>query len=291
MASPQPTDAHLRVAHSINEAIMLRDFTKRQRKILDLILRLSWGCGKKEAYIPRQKDFMIVGIAESHISSEIKWLQESQIIFTDGQEYKFNKDFAQWQVSRVKPFEPDKLTELVRINLNGTYRIGKNQEETYQNGKSENRKLPKTVRKNLLKQEVKTSQNSKNGNNPSPQTPLPPLTPPLKEKLKKSKERRGRGGARAGARAPSTSPNDLVKVESKESELCQEFIDKMPYYFGRQPDAREKAQARDFVKEFVLAGADKDMINEALKEAINCGKPYVSYVRKIVLSWMGVKSK
>ena len=119
MANPQPTDAHLRMAHSINEAIMLRDFTKRQRKVLDLILRLSWGCGKKTAIIPRQRDFGAVGIGETHITAELSWLIESKIIATDSGEYSFNKDFDQWQVSRVKPYQPEKLTELVRLNLNG----------------------------------------------------------------------------------------------------------------------------------------------------------------------------
>jgi hypothetical protein len=151
MANPQPTDAHLRIAHSINEAIMLRDFTKRQRKILDLILRLSWGCGKKTANIPRQRDFMVIGIAESHISSELNWLTESQVIRVEGSYYSFNKDFDQWQVSRVKPFNPQKLTELVRLNLN----------HTYQNSKLAGDELTKTVSKDLPKQVVSTSQNSK----------------------------------------------------------------------------------------------------------------------------------
>ena len=120
MANPQPTDAHLRVAHTINEAIMMRDFSKRQRKILDLILRLSWGCNKKSAIIPKQRDFEIVGIGEGHIKIELNWLTESHIINIEDTTYSFNKDFDQWQVSRVKPFTPEKLTELVSFNLNGT---------------------------------------------------------------------------------------------------------------------------------------------------------------------------
>jgi len=171
MANPQPTDAHLRVAHSINEAIMMRDFTKRQRKILDLILRLSWGCGKKEACIPYQKDFMIVGIAESHISTELKWLQVSKIIIVEGQTYSFNKDFCQWQISRVRPFQPDRLTELVSLNLNNTYRIGKSLKD----------ELPKTGSGDFPKQEVGTSQNSK----------LP--TPNLASAKERGGEGRGKG--------------------------------------------------------------------------------------------------
>jgi len=159
MANPQPTDAHLRVAHSINEAIMLRDFSKRQRKILDLILRLSWGCGKKTAYIPRQRDFEVIGIKETHISTALAWLVESKIISINSTEYAFNKDFDQWQVSRVSPYTPEKLTELVRKNLNN------------------NRELTKTVSENLLKGEVSTYHNSK--------FPTPNLASP-KESIKEN---------------------------------------------------------------------------------------------------------
>jgi len=115
--NPQPTDPHLIVAHSIWEAIMQRDFSKRQVKILDLILRLSWGCGKKYAIIPKQKDFQVVGVGEGHIKAELNWMVTSKIITIDGDQYSFNKMFEEWQVSRVLPFIPEKLTELVSINI------------------------------------------------------------------------------------------------------------------------------------------------------------------------------
>lgn len=143
MANPQPTDAHIRIAHSITEAIMVRDFSKRQRKILDLILRLSWGCGKKYAYIPLQRDFTIVGVNEVDVKKELIWLEVSKVIFRTENIYSFNKDFEQWEVSRVKPWEPQKLSKLLSINLNG------------------DDELSKTLSENLVKHEVKTSQNTK----------------------------------------------------------------------------------------------------------------------------------
>jgi hypothetical protein len=144
MANPQPTDAHLRVAHKINEAVMMRDFSKRQRKILDLILRLSWGCGHKEAYIPLQRDFVVVGVLEVDIKRELDWLEESQVIHRQGPLYWFNKDYEQWQVSRVKPYLPKKLSELLSKNLNGS-----------------RPELSELLSKNLVKHEVNTSQNTK----------------------------------------------------------------------------------------------------------------------------------
>ena len=162
MANPQPTDAHLRVAHSISEAIMTRDFTKRQRKILDLILRLSWGCGKKEARIPHQRDFSCVGVHEVDIKSELTWLEVSKVITRQESFYWFNKDFDLWEVSRVKPYQPEKLSELLSLNLNG-----------------ENHELSETLSKNLVKHEVNTKQNTK--------FPTPNLASP-KERLNKDKE-------------------------------------------------------------------------------------------------------
>jgi len=153
MANPQPTDAHLRIAHTITEAIMLRDFTKRQRKILDLILRLSWGCGKKEAYIPKQRYFTVVGIYETDIKTELDWLQASKIIERLNCFYWFNKDFEQWQVSRVHPFEPDKLSELLSFNLNGNCR---KLSELLSEKKME---LSETLSKNLVK-DKETKQNT-----------------------------------------------------------------------------------------------------------------------------------
>jgi hypothetical protein len=129
MANPQPTDSHLRIAHSITEAIMLREFTKRQRAILDLILRLSWGCGKKTAYVPRQQDFEIIGITKGHIRRELDFLIVSKVIFRDDNFYQFNKDFDEWQISRVNPYEPDRLFELIKLNLSISYQNGNYSED------------------------------------------------------------------------------------------------------------------------------------------------------------------
>lgn len=143
MANPQPTDAHIRIAHSITEAIMVRDFSKRQRKILDLILRLSWGCGKKYAYIPLQRDFMVVGVHDVDIKKELDWLEVSNVIIREEAIYSFNKDFEQWEVSRVKPWNPKKLSELLSLNLNGK------------------KPLSETLSTNLVKHEAKTKLNTK----------------------------------------------------------------------------------------------------------------------------------
>ena len=134
MANPQPADAHLRVAHSIGEQLMVSHFSEQQRRILDLILRLSWGCGKKVAFIPRQRDFEVVGVREGHIKGHLDWLVDAKVINRNESHYSFNKDFDQWRVSRSLGFSQAKLTELVRRNLNHT------KEEFTENGSKNLRK-------------------------------------------------------------------------------------------------------------------------------------------------------
>lgn len=118
MANPQPTDAHLRVAHSINEQLMVSHFSEQQRRILDLILRLSWGCGNKVAHIPHQRNFEIVGVREGHVRAHLDWLEEAKVIIRQDTYYQFNKDFDQWRVSRAVGYTKEKLTEIVSLNLN-----------------------------------------------------------------------------------------------------------------------------------------------------------------------------
>jgi len=118
MANPQPNDAHLRIAHTISEQLMVSHFTEQQRRILDLILRLSWGCGKKEAVIPRQSDFELVGVRQGHVKLHLDWLENAKVIFRTGTIYSFNKDFDQWRVGRSLQYSPEKLSHLIRLNLN-----------------------------------------------------------------------------------------------------------------------------------------------------------------------------
>lgn len=119
MASPQPTDAHLRIAHSIHEAILIRNFTIRQRRIIDLIMRLSWGCGKKTCIIPKLVDFKIVGIYKSDIKRELQYLVEANVINwnRNTNTFAFNKNFDSWKISIVRGFNFKKLSELISLNL------------------------------------------------------------------------------------------------------------------------------------------------------------------------------
>lgn len=119
MANPQPTDAHIRIALEIEEQLIIRKFTQRQTSALRLILRLSWGCGKKRANIPKMKDFELCGIAANKAKDELEYLEESRVIFwhRETNEFEFNKDYDQWVISKVKGFDHDRFDKLIHLNL------------------------------------------------------------------------------------------------------------------------------------------------------------------------------
>ena len=115
MANPQP-DKFTRISNELFEAMMQTNFSKRQRNILDLILRASYGCGKKFALL-KPSDFEVVGVYKTHIKKELEHLVRSRVIFIDGERISLNKDYDQWRFNLNKISNPDKLSEILRKNL------------------------------------------------------------------------------------------------------------------------------------------------------------------------------
>lgn len=115
MANPQP-DKFTRISNELFEAIMQTNFSKRQRSILDLVIRTSYGCGKKFALL-KPSDFEVVGVYKSHIKKELDYLVRAKVIFRDGERISLNKDYEQWRVSLTKISNQEKLSEILRKNL------------------------------------------------------------------------------------------------------------------------------------------------------------------------------
>ena len=122
MANPQPTDAHLRISHKIIKEILRRNFTKQQKNILDLVLRLSWGCGKPSALIPKKKQFRLCGVSEKQIAAELRQLEQMKVLLIEESAgfYQIQKDYDQWQVTPVKGWSEVDFNDLVSINIKTT---------------------------------------------------------------------------------------------------------------------------------------------------------------------------
>ncbi len=154
MTSPPPTEPYLRIAHSIQEQIMISGFTEHEIKILLFILRLSWGCGRRSAYVPRQKDFELIGVGENHVKTKLDYLIRSRVIFRDGCRYEFNKNYAEWQISRVRTYSPESLSRLIGLNL-------RSDDEDRRMESAEEEGLPQKGNSSLLKGEDERSPKGK----------------------------------------------------------------------------------------------------------------------------------
>ena len=120
MARPQPTDAHLRLANSIVEAICFRSITQNQLKIILFVLRLSWACKKKFAVIKNKSKFELAGVNKNYISKELEYLIHNKILiaYPDFGVYALNKNFEEWTLPINKGFNQKAYTTLLSENLN-----------------------------------------------------------------------------------------------------------------------------------------------------------------------------
>lgn len=163
MASPQLGNGYIGIANEIWDEIISRKFTERQQKILKLVLRLSYGCQKKEAVIPLLKHFELCGVRIQDAKKEIVYLQQCKVIMWDGdQVYSLNKNYDEWRVNLVKEWDKDKFSELISINL-GAKKVTKSvtpksdkQSESYEKCNSE---VTKSVNEELRKVEVEEGPN------------------------------------------------------------------------------------------------------------------------------------
>jgi hypothetical protein len=115
LANPQ-ADKFVKLSNELYEAIMQSDFSKRQRNVLDLIIRMSYGCGKTYAIL-KMSDFEVVGVLRTNIKKEIELLKRASVIKVDGQKIELNKDYDKWRISLVSSFDPEKFKKVLHRNL------------------------------------------------------------------------------------------------------------------------------------------------------------------------------
>lgn len=118
MASPQPDDSHTRISNELFNQIIMRDFTKRQRAIIDFIIRFSYGFGNKTALVPRTKDFCVCGVPDNKVRKELNSLRDAHVIdWNDMSEYWLVKDYEQWDIPKAGETVEERFTELVKLSV------------------------------------------------------------------------------------------------------------------------------------------------------------------------------
>jgi len=115
VANPQP-DEFTRISNELLEAILLSNFTKRQLNIILLVIRLTYGCGRKYAVL-RKSDFEVAGIDKSDIKRELDLLVRSGVLIIDGDRISLNKDYDRWRISLVRAGSREEFKKILQRNL------------------------------------------------------------------------------------------------------------------------------------------------------------------------------
>lgn len=119
MANVQLENGYIRIATELMNEIIRRDFSKRQLAVLHFIIRLSYGCHRKDCFIERFNYFEIAGINKVDIKKELKFLRECGVINWSEVTmiFSINKDYDKWQITPSKGFEKEKLDQLIHQNI------------------------------------------------------------------------------------------------------------------------------------------------------------------------------
>lgn len=169
----------IQVPHAINNVLLVLDLTSRQRRALELIIRLTFGCHKKWAKLSLA-DLQTVNILPSHARETIESLLLKKLINQNGRtkEYQLNEKHLLTDVTKMVSFSLQRLSKLVGKQLGGGYQNG-NEEVT----ESETQGLPK--------KEDDAYQNSNNDPLPDEEVLASPQHDfaSLKDRLNKIKER------------------------------------------------------------------------------------------------------
>ena len=100
MAKPQLEDGFSRIANKILEALAKADLSGRERRILDVIIRKTYGFHKKSDRISLSQFARLTGISRTHVCDMLAKLYAKHCIIvyknTNPYSYEFNKNYEQW---------------------------------------------------------------------------------------------------------------------------------------------------------------------------------------------------
>ena len=138
---------------------------------------------------------------------------------------------------------------------------------------------------------------NKVGSGEQSQNPLTTLYERGKGKRKEETER-GRGNSPEDSGETQNGTQVIAQVSNKVSSgekpapspTTSALLENFPKAFGRKPNSRELAYLRDIEKEIsAVGGATAEQIRDAFKEAAAQNKLHLSYVRAILLAWLGIE--
>lgn len=103
--SPQLENGYLRIANELQEAISSADVTKRELKVINVIIRMTYGFQKKEDDIAASQIGQACRMGSSHVTEALNSLAKKKIITKrrgrHGCIVGIQKDYSQWPMETM----------------------------------------------------------------------------------------------------------------------------------------------------------------------------------------------
>lgn len=113
-------NGYVKIANNLFDNIIFRDFTNRERAVIFLIIRLSYGFNHKVAIIKPKARFGLIGVHRQHIDRALDSLIAKNVVISRGNdEYALNKHFDEWNVKLNKHFDEDNFNALKGLQFRG----------------------------------------------------------------------------------------------------------------------------------------------------------------------------
>ena len=123
--NPQIEDGFIRIANELWNAWMCSRFSEGEERIIKVILRFSYGVGKKYAVLSKSEISYFSNIQLPNVNKVLKALETKQVIKTEQADTRgfliiwFNKHYLDWNVKQT-PIDEDfyqKLQQTLSRNL------------------------------------------------------------------------------------------------------------------------------------------------------------------------------
>ena len=121
---PKREDGYTMIFNELLEALMCADIPKRARRLIDVQMRFSFGCGPKSFTSLTKSEFAsLADLDWSDTHRALGWLLEKRIFErdeTDMKRYRLNKYYSDWLVRvglRDRPGYGDRLARMVKSHL------------------------------------------------------------------------------------------------------------------------------------------------------------------------------
>lgn len=100
MSSPQLENGYTKIADEILEALAQIPLSGYEFRVVNFIIRKTYGWGKKEDWITNTQLTISTGICKTHISRTIKGLIAKKIVTKNGNKLGLQKKYILWKVTK-----------------------------------------------------------------------------------------------------------------------------------------------------------------------------------------------